>query len=613
MRLLHTSTFQLEYFQGSGCPKYAILSHTWGDDEILFSDVQSRHSRSWRKKRAFAKLQGCCKKAKQSGYDYVWIDTCCIDKSSSAELSESINSMFLWYNQSDVCYVYLEDASHDSPIRNSRWFTRGWTLQELIAPTNVIFYDRNWVFINDRFSLAPELAEITGIAENVLRHGHASYPAQWSHHTPSNDFIPHCLSCGSRWWSRIHNDGLAQISVAQRMSWASRRETTREEDIAYCLFGLFDVNLPLLYGEGENAFARLQEEIIRRNDDQSILAFSQQRRHNILASGPNCFMFGDVYPKWTLGSNVELMSDHQSKLYLANGGLSAEILVCPIQNFRPLEGNDYFVGMLDCAMGVDLLSRPALILKPISLHERVFRRFLPGILCCVDKPGRGRLITSAADDEETFHFDLSKAQLQRITILAEYDLRKNPANQGIPLCLKPITDCDPGTYVVEDTFPELISPTMLRLNPRGLVMFYKHAAPRFCVVWESSTSSQMPDTSPGEQELLIWCKVWPLHELKRIMSSTHDEVTFAREVMRGVRIHSLAFNFLYDFDRASSKKVDLVLLGDVKRRQVTGEIKTADFLGRIILELEIRICHVDDDLLDLGIKDSYNHVDGFLA
>lgn len=193
------------------------------------------------------------------------------------------------------------------------------------------------------------------------------------------------------------------------------------------------------------------------------------------------------------------------------------------------------------------------------------------------------------------NFDLSKAQLQRITILAEYDLRKNPASQGIPLRIKPIIDCDPGAYLIEETFPELISSTMLRLNPRGLVMFYKHLAPRFCVSWEINTS-QIPNCGPEDEQVLIWCKVWPLHELKRVVSSTHDEATFAREVLRGVRMHSMAFNCLYDFNWKLTQTVDSVVLGDVKRRRVTGEIKTADFLGRVILELEVRISHVDDEV-----------------
>lgn len=175
-----------------------------------------------------------------------WIDTCCIDKTSSTELTEAINSMFTWYRNSAACYVYLRDVpSGEDPIpktssfSKSRWFTRGWTLQELIAPPKLIFYSREWKRLGTRNSLARCITRITGIDADLFKHA-----------------------------------TLGRYSIAQRMSWSSQRQTTRVEDQAYCLLGLFGITMPLLYGEGAMAFARLQEEIMRHSDDHSIFAWT---------------------------------------------------------------------------------------------------------------------------------------------------------------------------------------------------------------------------------------------------------------------------------------------------------------------------------------------------
>jgi len=177
---------------------------------------------------------------------------CCIDKTSSAELSEAINSMFRWYKRAVICYAYLSDVElgggvdmHPSypgvpsKFAQSRWFSRGWTLQELIAPKEVVFYSRDWGIIGSRERLCLALEEITGIKRDLLNTGDVKF-----------------------------------ASVADRMTWAAKRTTTRVEDVAYCLLGIFDVNMPLLYGEGQKAFTRLQEEILRTSTDQSIFAWS---------------------------------------------------------------------------------------------------------------------------------------------------------------------------------------------------------------------------------------------------------------------------------------------------------------------------------------------------
>jgi hypothetical protein len=269
MRLINTTTLQLEDFMANP-PPYAILSHTWEDGEITFQDFTSPNRDVATAKKGFAKIQYTCRQAKQTGIAYAWVDTCCIDKTSSAELTEAINSMFAWYEASDVCYVFLSDLGSVDPVdplkpmpkfAASRWFTRGWTLQELIAPKEVEFYDREWTLRGTRIGLVQALETITRIDGQVLRD------------------------------STI----LADIPVARRMSWAANRNTTRVEDIAYCMLGIFDVSMPMLYGEGEKAFIRLQEEIVKETNDLTLFAWqtrdgSIQKYRGILATSPAEFL-----------------------------------------------------------------------------------------------------------------------------------------------------------------------------------------------------------------------------------------------------------------------------------------------------------------------------------
>lgn len=260
MRLIHTSTLRLHEFFGDTVPKYAILSHTWENEEVSFNDMQLLELSQLRQKRGFQKIEYTCAEARKRGLLWAWVDACCIDKSSSAELSEAINSMYTWYQRSEMCFAYLSDVPNDanprpmrSSFRLSRWFSRGWTLQELIAPAQVIFYGANWSFIGDKLLLCMVLEDTTGIPCDLL----------------------------------LGHKGMECFSIAQRMAWASKRQTTRVEDTAYCLLGLCDINMPLLYGEGVKAFRRLQEEIIKQTDDQSLFAWTVE---------PNSPM------AWTLGS-----------------------------------------------------------------------------------------------------------------------------------------------------------------------------------------------------------------------------------------------------------------------------------------------------------------------
>ncbi|KAI1207344.1 heterokaryon incompatibility protein-domain-containing protein [Annulohypoxylon truncatum] len=249
MRLLHAKDLVINEYQ-ENIPPYAILSHTWGDEEVSFVDFIEGKAPC---RKGYQKIMGCCKQALYDGIEYVWIDTCCIDKRSSVELSEAINSMFNWYRDSLVCYAYLQDVSskdkkdlredwvnynYPSSFKHSRWFDRGWTLQELVAPSVLVFYTSDWASIGGRDELRDTIAEITNISTDFFLSGR-----------------------------------LSDFSIAQRMSWASHRKTTRIEDQAYCLLGIFGVIMPLVYGEGKRAFVRLQEEIIKESDDQSIFAW----------------------------------------------------------------------------------------------------------------------------------------------------------------------------------------------------------------------------------------------------------------------------------------------------------------------------------------------------
>jgi hypothetical protein len=242
MRLLQRKSddeFTLTEHPNDSIPPYAILSHTWGGDgdEVSFKDLMEGTGKN---KAGYEKIRFCGTQATRDGLNYFWVDTCCIDKSSSAELSEAITSMFRWYSRAEKCYVYLSDVlvpaggingSDQVPWKGnflqSKWFTRGWTLQELLAPASVEFFSREGERLGDKKSLETEVHSITGIDIRALQG------------SP--------LSC---------------FTIDERMSWAKQRETKREEDGVHCLLGIFDIYLPLLYGIGKKkAFARFWEEI----------------------------------------------------------------------------------------------------------------------------------------------------------------------------------------------------------------------------------------------------------------------------------------------------------------------------------------------------------------
>ena len=247
--------------------RYAILSHVWGPtkDELTYEEMHvapQDRPKSTLAKPGYRKIIETCRIASSHRYrlPYVWCDTCCINKSSSAELSEAINSMFRYYKEARVCFAYLFDVTEsDYSFISSRWFSRGWTLQELIAPKDVVFYDQEWEFRGTKSSLATQITEITGIPDKILK----------------------------------QEMELSEVPVAQRFSWAAERKTTRDEDMAYSLLGIFGINMAMLYGEGSKAFIRLQEQILSQCADDSIFLwndqFSDQELTGLLAPSPKSF------------------------------------------------------------------------------------------------------------------------------------------------------------------------------------------------------------------------------------------------------------------------------------------------------------------------------------
>ncbi|KAI1260193.1 heterokaryon incompatibility protein-domain-containing protein [Xylariaceae sp. FL1019] len=274
MWLIRTDTFKLKYVIKPSSTSYAILSHTWTSDEITFQQITDLETA--RNLPGFAKIEKTCELARNHGLEYAWVDTCCIDKTSSVELLEAINSMYEWYQNAKICFVYLPDLAYDEDnpeaealhdrLRDCRWWYRGWTLQELVAPESVSFFDSSWHQIGDKATnLLEIISSITDIDSDVLEN--------------------------------VTNPSSVPIGI--RMRWAAKRKTTRPEDIAYCLLGIFGINMPLLYGEGDKAFKRLQEEISKQSNDMSLFAWvarpdtepsARHRSRGIFALHPSEFV-----------------------------------------------------------------------------------------------------------------------------------------------------------------------------------------------------------------------------------------------------------------------------------------------------------------------------------
>jgi hypothetical protein len=300
MWLINTTTIKLQWFDDTDLPYYAILSHTWGKEEISLQEMESPTPETF-SKLGYQKITGACSLTKKRYLEWIWIDTCCIDKKSSAELSEAINSMYRYYQEATTCYVYLNDVEAGSGFGDgqttfelwagSKWWRRGWTLQELIAPVQVYFFASDWRYLGTKELNAEEISRATKIPVVVLK---GVSPTKYS--------------------------------IAQRISWSSNRDTTRKEDMAYCLLGLLEVNMPLLYGEGTKAFIRLQEEVIKISADQSIFAWQIPEeffdpisyRVGMLAESPAWFAECE---------NRDVVFDSSHSYAMTNLGLNIRVLM----------------------------------------------------------------------------------------------------------------------------------------------------------------------------------------------------------------------------------------------------------------------------------------------
>ncbi|KAK2605868.1 hypothetical protein QQS21_003708 [Conoideocrella luteorostrata] len=381
MRLLNTTTLQLELFTSSP-PPYAVLSHRWQQhEEVTFQALQQHDS--IRQLRGYDKLQASAGVARASGYSYIWLDTCCIDKTSSAELSEAINSMFSWYQAAEVCLAYLWDVDTVDDLQLSEWFRRGWTLQELVAPKSVQFFNREWRVLGSKAQLKSLLSSITGLSEAVLAGA------------VRLDAVPAC----------------------NKLSWAACRDTTRPEDMAYSLMGLLNVNMPLLYGEGsQRAFRRLQEEFVRASDDESIFAWTVEEADTddndadererdkaywgLLAPSPRCFKCSSEltiprFKAYRYGQPTEI----------TNHGLRIALALQPLENDR---SGTLFTAALNCShpeRGVFTVT-----LQKLSDFEEQYARV---------RPHAALLLLSGADTAPSSTREESRANISQIFVRSQ--------------------------------------------------------------------------------------------------------------------------------------------------------------------------------------------------
>lgn len=467
MWLINVDTLQLENFVGNDVwttRPYAILSHTWEDEEVTHQDM--RDLSLARNKVGFWKIEKTCEQAKEDRLGYAWVDTCCIDKTSSTELQEAINSMFEWYAHAMKCYALLSDvkdkgsvSSLEKDLMHSRWFSRGWTLQELIAPTNVHFMDQSWKPLGSRSSLEAYISKRTKIHSHLMKEGQLF---EFDRNTSNHDLR---ANRDSRW--------LGRYSMAQRMSWAASRQTTRVEDRAYSLLGILGVSMPLLYGEGRKSFIRLQEEILRSNrsvfPDLSLLLWEVPKEHDqdrsreeyfqcLLANSPDAFSScGNlVFDKSDVLSDV---AGAGTDLTITSFGIKARIPVLPLparDNYPP-----EFAAVLNCYDQTDLTS--AIALRLVGQTQAVFEdqnRNEGTYALHVTAYSRSQLANLRVN-KRTIAIDAVEAQ-QNTVINSLFLPRENESASGRPdLWFKPVL---PNPFPAHVKVPDLPERIWLRFN-----------------------------------------------------------------------------------------------------------------------------------------------------
>lgn len=414
MRLINVKTFELESFSGSesDIPTYSILSHTWTSDELVYDDLRNGASKLLIRSRRFDKIREACYQARRDGYAYMWVDTCCIDKTSSTELSEAINSMFKYYSQSAVCYVYLDDfavgikkrnkdsgelelETWDTRFEKARWFTRGWTLQELIAPRNVRFFDKDWEDIGTRNGgLLERICTRTSIPREIFIELRCSPSCPGGQNTREGI----CKACR---WADTLPMFLTGFPASIKMSWAANRLTTRKEDVAYSLLGLFGLTMPMQYGEGTHAYMRLQENILRQTRDQTLLLWKMPVGMNTnvgcLATSPTFFQKPLPLParrhpahiRRTHAGPAASFGGDLAMMEVTNRSVRMSLWCCrcTFRTYRPIPlaplEHEYWMGICDYGVHTDYMVRPAILLTGLA-SSTLFRRVHPGVVVLVD-------------------------------------------------------------------------------------------------------------------------------------------------------------------------------------------------------------------------------------
>nr|VWO95731.1 C-24(28) sterol reductase [Ganoderma boninense] len=358
---------------------YAILSHVWDKEEqtsktskgsARMTSARNPNPRDF----ASAKIRESCILAERHGYKWIWNDTCCIDKRSSSELSEAINSMYRYYSLAEVCYAYLRDVPNkesenwELAFHESLWHKRGWTLQELIAPDFLLFLSTDWNVLGTKTDLADKLEVITMVPATVLR-------------------------------KEVELSGL---SVAQRMSWAAGRETTRVEDEAYCLMGIFSINISTLYGESRHAFFRLQEEIMKKLVDTSLVAWGFSTRSLDVNGGGSALDQED--------SNYYVLADSPHAFHTSNAVSFSPPRAAITSHKRNSISSDPMVAAKSKTALSPQGAIPTFSITPfgINAHVQTFKvnpRTLIAILLCSVKEGRrqyplGLVLTLCADSPD---------------------------------------------------------------------------------------------------------------------------------------------------------------------------------------------------------------------
>lgn len=434
MYLISTKSYTLSEFSDDKIPRYAILSHTWGGDkeEVSYSDLISNPKlleHIDQERLGVIKIRGSCQRAKSDEFDWLWVDTCCINKSSSAELTEAINSMYNYYERSERCHVYLADVGNEFDVwsptpaksstkstvvcfRSSRWFSRGWTLQELLAPRDVVFYSKDWDPLGVKSSadmnsesLHELLSQITGIDVKVLQ----------------------------------NLQDVSSVSIAKRMSWAARRETTRIEDRAYSLLGIFNVNMPMLYGEGKKAFVRLQEEIMNDLDDQTLFAWESTSDpdldRGLLAESPADFAGSGFFVRSANPESLALSTneaEHPMPFFKTNKGLSITLRLAPVKD-------NLYVAALECPVPTNRSQNLGIYLRRLPGTTNQYARVRANKLVSVAerRPMRNlyirQVVSKSAQKKIVLRYSPDHTCSYRLTQLFRSNPRKLQTSDGVSM------------------------------------------------------------------------------------------------------------------------------------------------------------------------------------